>query len=176
MLFVLPSSLDSAEEVCGDYTRERLEAMDAAFVAAVELAFAKGGGRAARRLVRLFGLGTGTASSTQRLLLKKLGVIYVPTWTPALMFRLWRLWRGCELVHPELLLSACARGLGGGSFLGLKKCDDQLGRACEASARGGVGGWPAVFRSLGLLSASKTERILQRDLRFTRRPRLLRKG
>ena len=44
MLFVPPSSLDSAEEVCGDYTRERLEAMDAAFVAAVELAFAKGGG------------------------------------------------------------------------------------------------------------------------------------
>ena len=43
MLFVPPSSLDSAEEVCGDYTRERLEAMDAAFVAAVELAFAKGG-------------------------------------------------------------------------------------------------------------------------------------
>lgn len=42
MLFVPPSSLDSAEEVCGDYTRERLEAMDAAFVAAVELAFAKG--------------------------------------------------------------------------------------------------------------------------------------
>jgi hypothetical protein len=42
MLFVPPFSLDSAEEVCGDYTRERLEAMDAAFVAAVELAFAKG--------------------------------------------------------------------------------------------------------------------------------------
>src|SRR6516165_3311665 len=76
------------------------------------------------------------ASSTQRPLLKKLGVIYVPTWTPALMFRLWRLWRGCGLVHLELLLSACARGLGGGSLLGLEKCDDQLGRACEASARG----------------------------------------
>src|SRR5262244_864703 len=42
MLFVPPFSLDSAEEVCGDYTRERLEAMDAAFVVALELAFAKG--------------------------------------------------------------------------------------------------------------------------------------
>ena len=42
MLFVPPFSLDFADEQCGDYTRDRLEAMDAAFVAAVEAAFRAG--------------------------------------------------------------------------------------------------------------------------------------
>jgi len=129
MLFVPPFSLDSAEEVCGDYTRERLEAMDAAFVAAVELAFAKG---LESRVAAAASVRVGYRNGQQ--------------YTEAAIEEAWRylrtnmdagiLWRGCELVHLELLLSACARGLGGGSLLGLEKCDDQLGRACEASARG----------------------------------------
>src|SRR5262249_39903508 len=69
-------------------------------------------------------------SSTQRLLSKLLGAICAPIWMRALMFRL----RRFLLVVPALLPSACELVLSGDSLLGL--CDDQLGRACEASARG----------------------------------------
>jgi len=42
MLFVPPFSLDSVDEVCGDWTRDRLEEMNKNFVAAVERAFELG--------------------------------------------------------------------------------------------------------------------------------------
>ena len=42
MLFVPPFSLDSVDEICGDWTRDRLEEMNKNFVAAVERAFELG--------------------------------------------------------------------------------------------------------------------------------------
>src|SRR6516164_8594132 len=98
-------------------------------------------------------------SSTQRLLSKLLGAICAPIWMRALMFRL----RRFLLVVPALLPSACELVLSGDSLLGLKGCDDQIGRA-ELRAR-------ASSSCFGI--ARGRERTLQNFTRVTPASRLL---
>ena len=106
MLFVPISDLDGQ---CGLWSRTELEAMDQKFVAAVEAAFQSG------LESRAAACATVRIGSVRNRLLKEQAAIGAA----------WNWFRDAKFDVPAASpLSACARGLSGGSLLGLEKCDD----------------------------------------------------
>jgi hypothetical protein len=109
---------DSSDELEGEWPRARLIEMNDRFVAALELAFAKGlESRAAASATVRVGRNDREAAIGAA---SRRGVICVLTWTRALIFRLWRFWpshaSGVRELIPSKFGLRLSLGLGGGNL------------------------------------------------------------